>query len=120
MWFILELLTGLALFVYGMHLMTTSLKLLSLNKIKYLLNKITSNRIKSFFVGIGITSIIQSSSATSVILIGFLNVGILTLTRAVPIIFGANIGTTITAQIIAFKLTQVAPFLIIFGLLFFF
>ena len=111
---------GLAIFIYGMHLMTTSLKSLSLSRIKEFFNKATSNRIKSFLIGIGVTSLIQSSSATSVIVIGVLNVGMLSLAGAVPIIFGANIGTTITAQLIAFKLTKIAPVFVIAGLIIFF
>jgi len=112
--------TGLAIFLYGMNLMTSSLKSLSLTKIKQLLNKATSNRFASFLAGVGITSVIQSSSATSVILIGFLNVGLLSLARAIPIIIGANIGTTITAQLIAFKFTILYPVFIILGMLSFF
>ena len=105
---VLGVLGGLGLFFFGIHLLSDSLKKLSLGLMKRLLEKITSNRFKSAFLGVAVTSIIQSSSATSVLLIGFLNAGIITLTAALPVIFGANIGTTITAQLIAFKLTKSA------------
>ena len=95
------LIGGLGLFIYGMFLLSDSLKKLSLGILKSLLEKITSNRIKSMLVGLGVTAVIQSSSATSVILIGFLNAGILSLAAAIAIMIGANIGTTVTAQLIA-------------------
>ena len=103
---ILELVGGLGLFIFGMHILSDSMRKLSLGLLKNLLEKITSNRIKSAILGVLVTSVIQSSSATSVLLIGFLNAGLITLTAALPVIFGANIGTTITAQLIAFKLTK--------------
>lgn len=108
---------GLGLFLVGIHLLSDSLRTLSLGLLKDLLEKITSNRIKSALVGVGLTSIIQSSSATSVLLIGFLNAGLITLTAALPVIFGANIGTTITAQLIAFKLTKSALLFVFVGAL---
>jgi phosphate:Na+ symporter len=113
---VLGVFTGLFIFIYGMHLMTESMKSLSLNKIKYLLNKATNNRFSGFLMGVGVTSLIQSSSAMSVILIGFLNIGLLNLVRTIPIIIGANIGTTITAQLIAFKFTTIYPIFIISGM----
>ena len=100
---------GLGIFIYGMHLLSDSLKKLTLNRLKDILAKITSNRFNGVLVGVGVTALIQSSSATSVILIGFLNAGLITLSKAIPVILGANIGTTITAQLIAFKLTAFAP-----------
>lgn len=117
---ILGVLAGLGLFLFGMHTLTTALKNISLQKIKEILDKTTDNRYKSFLIGVGVTALIQSSSATSVILIGFLNVGLIKLVSAIPIIFGANIGTTITAQLIAFKLTKIAPLFIFSGVLIFF
>jgi len=114
------LIGGLGLFIYGMYLLSDSLKKLSLGLLKSLLEKITSNRFKSMLVGVFVTSIIQSSSATSVILIGFLNAGLLSLAGAVAIMIGANVGTTVTAQLIAFKLTTFAPIFIFFGALYFF
>lgn len=114
------LIGGLGLFIYGMFLLSDSLKKLSLGILKSLLEKITSNRIKSMLVGLGVTAVIQSSSATSVILIGFLNAGILSLAAAIAIMIGANIGTTVTAQLIAFKLTAVAPLFVFAGTVYFF
>ena len=106
---------GLGLFLFGIHLMSNSLKALSMGLLRDLLAKITSNRIKSVFLGITVTSLIQSSSATSVILIGFINAGMLTLRPALPVILGATIGTTITAQLIAFNLTKSALFFLFAG-----
>ena len=110
---------GLGLFIYGMFLLSNSLKKLSLNYLKVLLEKMTSNRIKAVLAGIFVTSAIQSSSATSVILVGFLNAGLISLAAALPIIFGANIGTTITAQLIAFKLTKSALLFVFVGAIIF-
>jgi phosphate:Na+ symporter len=114
---ILGVLGGLGLFLFGIHILSDSLKKLSLGLLKDLLEKITSNRVKSALMGVFVTSIIQSSSATSVLLIGFLNAGLITLTAALPVIFGANIGTTITAQLIAFKLTKSAFLFVFIGAL---
>ena len=114
---ILELVGGLGLFLFGMHILSDSMRKLSLGLLKNLLEKITSNRIKSAILGVLVTSIIQSSSVTSVLLIGFLNAGLITLTAALPVIFGANIGTTITAQLIAFKLTKSAFLFVFIGAL---
>lgn len=112
---VLGIIGGLGLFLFGMHILSDSLKKLSLGLLKNLLEKITSNRVKSALLGVVVTSVIQSSSATSVLLIGFLNAGLITLTAALPVIFGANIGTTITAQLIAFKLTKSAYFFVFIG-----
>ncbi len=109
---ILGLLGGLGLFIYGMHLMSDSLQKLTLSKLKVFFEKMTSNRLKGLFVGTFVTSVIQSSSATSVIVVGLVNAGFMTFSRAVPILIGANIGTTITAQLIAFRLTAIAPFFV--------
>jgi phosphate:Na+ symporter len=85
--------------------------------LKILLDKVTSNRFKAVGLGVIVTSIIQSSSATSVLLIGFLNAGLINLASALPVIFGANIGTTVTAQLIAFKLTKSAYVFVFVGAL---
>ncbi len=117
---ILGIIGGLGLFIYGMHLLSDSLKKLSLSLLKTMLEKLTSDRIRSVLVGLGVTAIIQSSSATSVILIGFLNAGIIQLAAALSIMIGANIGTTITAQLIAFKFTAAAPVFVFAGAVVFF
>jgi phosphate:Na+ symporter len=114
------LIGGLGLFIYGMFLMSDSLKKLSLGILKSLLEKVTSSRIKSMFVGAFVTALIQSSSATSVILIGFLNAGLISLGAGIAIMIGANVGTTITAQLIAFKLTALAPIFVFGGSVYFF
>lgn len=111
------ILGGLGLFLFGIQLLSDALRALSLGFMKNLLEKVTSNRVKSALVGVFVTSIIQSSSATSVILIGFLNAGIISLAAALPVMFGANIGTTMTAQLIAFKLTKLALLFIFAGAL---
>jgi phosphate:Na+ symporter len=112
---IIGVLGGLGLFLFGIHVLSNSLRALSLGFLKNLIEKVTSNRVKSALVGVFVTAVIQSSSATSVILIGFLNAGIISLTAALPVIFGANIGTTITAQLIAFKLTKSALLFVFAG-----
>ncbi len=117
---LLGLIGGLGLFIYGMHLLSESLRKLSLGILKRLLDKMSENRIVSMLVGVSFTSIVQSSSATSVFLIGFLNAGIISLAAALPVIFGANIGTTITAQLIAFKLTKSALFFVFIGAVIYF
>ena len=97
---ILSLFGGLALFLYGMQMMSNGLEAAAGNKMKSILEKLTSNRIKGVIVGAAITAVIQSSSATTVMVVGFVNAGIMTLKQSVGVILGANIGTTITAQIL--------------------
>lgn len=112
---ILSLLGGLALFLYGMQMMSTGLEAAAGNKMKSILEKLTSNRIKGVLVGAGITAVIQSSSATTVMLVGFVNSGLMTLGQAVWVIMGANIGTTITGQLIALDMGAIAPLFAIVG-----
>jgi len=100
------LIGGLALFVYGMTILSDGLKKAFGDKIRNIIKVLTTNRFSGVLVGIIITSIIQSSSATSILAIGFVNSGLMTFTQSLGIIFGANIGTTITTQIIAFELTK--------------
>ncbi|MCK4826906.1 Na/Pi cotransporter family protein, partial [bacterium] len=99
---------GLGLFIYGIHLMGEGLQNAAGDRLRRLLKALTKNTFSGTLLGAGITAIIQSSSATTVMVVGFVNAGLMTLTQAIGVIFGANIGTTITAQIIAFKLTAVA------------
>lgn len=98
---ILSLFGGLALFLYGMDVMGNGLKKLAGGKLESILEKLTSTRIKGFFLGLFVTSVIQSSSATIVMLVGFVNSGIMQLSQTISIIMGANIGTTITAWILS-------------------
>ncbi|HIZ81096.1 MAG TPA: Na/Pi cotransporter family protein [Candidatus Mediterraneibacter pullistercoris] len=112
---ILSLFGGLALFLYGMQMMSSGLEAAAGNKMKAILEKLTSNRIKGVLVGAGITAVIQSSSATTVMVVGFVNSGLMTLRQAVWIIMGANIGTTITGQLIALDIGAIAPLFAIVG-----
>lgn len=112
---ILSLFGGLALFLYGMQMMSTGLEAAAGNKMKAILEKLTSNRIKGVLVGAGITAVIQSSSATTVMVVGFVNSGLMTLKQAVWVIMGANIGTTITGQLIALDIGAIAPIFAIVG-----
>ncbi|MDD6214844.1 MAG: Na/Pi cotransporter family protein [Firmicutes bacterium] len=98
---ILSLLGGLALFLYGMNSMGEGLKKLSGGKLKSILGRLTSNRFKGFFLGFAVTALIQSSSATTVMLVGFVNSGIMKLSQTISIIMGANIGTTVTAWLLS-------------------
>jgi len=106
---------GLALFLFGMDMMTKALKLVAGDHMKELLARFTRNRFIGAGMGAIITSIIQSSSVTTVLLVGFISAGIMSMAQSVPVIIGANIGTTITAQILAFKVTKLALFLIGIG-----
>ena len=106
---ILSLLGGLALFLYGMQMMSNGLEAAAGNKMKQILERLTSNRFLAVAVGALITAIIQSSSATTVMVVGFVNSGMMTLQQAVWIIMGANIGTTITGQLIALDVGMMAP-----------
>lgn len=112
---VLSLFGGLALFLYGMQMMSNGLEATAGNKMKSILEKLTSNRIKGVLVGAVITAVIQSSSATTVMVVGFVNSGLMTLNQAVWIIMGANIGTTITGQLIALDIGAVAPLFAILG-----
>ncbi len=94
---VLELLCGLALFLYGMNVMGDSLKKSAGNSLKIILGKMTSNPVKGFLLGLCVTAVIQSSSATTVMVVGFVNSGTMTLLQAVGVIMGANVGTAITA-----------------------
>lgn len=99
---------GLALFIYGMGLMSDGLKETAGSKLKAVLGYMTKNRFFAIAAGAGVTALIQSSSATSVMTVGFVNAGLLSLEQAIGVIFGANIGTTITGQIVSLKLDDLA------------
>lgn len=111
----LGLLGGLALFLYGMQMMSNGLEAAAGNKMKQILEKLTANRFLGVAVGAGITAVIQSSSATTVMVVGFVNSGMMTLKQAVWIIMGANIGTTITGQLIALDVGMMAPLFAFIG-----
>lgn len=111
----LPVLGGLGLFLYGMNLMGMGLQKAAGEKLKTLIEILTNNRIMGVIVGALVTMVIQSSSATTVMVIGFVNAGLMNLTQAVGVIMGANLGTTITAQLIAFNLTDFAPLAVAVG-----
>lgn len=115
---ILGLLGGLALFLYGMQMMSAGLEDAAGNQMKQILERLTSNRFLGVAVGAGITAVIQSSSATTVMVVGFVNSGMMTLKQAVWIIMGANIGTTVTGQLIALDVGAIAPLFAFIGVVF--
>lgn len=119
---IMGILGGLAIFLFGMEMMSDGLKKAAGEKLKLILAALSKNRFLGLITGTVVTAIIQSSSVTTVLLVGFVSAGLMTLTQSVGIILGANIGTTITAQIVAFKVTKYALLMIAigFGMLFFF
>ncbi|CBL11643.1 Na/Pi cotransporter family protein [Roseburia intestinalis] len=110
-----SLLGGLALFLYGMNMMSQGMEAAAGNKMKQILERLTTNRYLGVLVGAVITAIIQSSSATTVMVVGFVNSGMMTLRQAVGVIMGANIGTTITGQLIALDAGAIAPFIAFLG-----
>ena len=112
---IMGLMGGLALFLYGMQMMGNGLEAAAGNKMKSILNKLTANRFAGVLVGALITAVIQSSSATTVMVVGFVNSRLMTLNQAIWIIMGANIGTTITGQLIALDVGEVAPIIAFAG-----
>lgn len=112
---LISLACGLALFLYGMKTMSEGLESAAGSKMKRIVELFTLNPIVGVFVGAFVTAIIQSSSATTVMVIGFVNAGIMNLYQALGIIMGANIGTTVTGQMVSFKLTALAPVAIVIG-----
>lgn len=112
---LLMLLGGLGLFLYGMQMMGSGLEAAAGNRMKRILERLTSNPILGVFVGAGITAVVQSSSATTVMVVGFVNSGMMTLRQAVWVIMGANIGTTITGQLIALDVGAIAPLFAFIG-----
>jgi len=113
---VIALIGGLAIFIFGMKVMSEGLQRVAGAKMKSVLQFFTKNKVIGVLAGAGVTAAIQSSSACTVMVVGFVNAGLLSLNQAVGIVFGSNIGTTITAQIIAFKLTRLALPAIIAGL----
>ena len=119
-WGILSILIlgGLAIFLHGLTVMTVALKSAAGNRMKTFLKVMTKNRWTSLLAGTGITALTQSSSVTTVLAVGFVSAGLLTFQSTLGLILGANLGSTITAQIIAFKITNAAWLMIAFGYLF--
>lgn len=116
---VFSLLGGVGMFLYGMSLMSSGLRNAAGDNLRIILEKATSNRIMAVAVGILVTLMIQSSSATDVMVIGFVNSGLMSLSQAIGVIMGANIGTTITAQLTAFNLGAIAPVILFLGAIMF-
>ena len=106
---VLGLIGGLGLFLYGMTLMSDSLEKAAGAKLRGILELFTKNRYVGIIVGVVFTAIIQSSSAATVMVVSFVNAGLMTLYQAIGVIYGANIGTTVTSQLVSFNLSQYAP-----------
>ena len=96
---------GLAIFLFGMEQMAEALKAVAGEQMKNILARLTTNRFVGVLTGAFVTAVIQSSSVTTVLLVGFISAGLMSLSQSIGVIMGANIGTTITAQIVAFKIT---------------
>lgn len=114
---ILGLMGGLGLFLYGMTLMSDSLEKVAGAKLRGILELFTKNKYIGIIVGVIFTAIIQSSSATTVMVVSFVNAGLMNLYQAVGVVYGANIGTTVTSQLVSFNLSQYAPAFIMIGVL---
>jgi len=112
---IFGLLGGLAIFLYGIEQMTGALKTIAGSKMKNLLARMTSNRIKGAVTGAFATAVVQSSSVTTVLVVGFISAGLISLAQAISIIVGANVGSTLTVQIIAFNVTEYSLLMIALG-----
>jgi phosphate:Na+ symporter len=117
----MKLLGGLALFLFGMEQMADALKAVAGERMKIILAKLTTNRFMGAATGAFVTAIIQSSSVTTVLVVGYITAGLMSMAQSIGVIMGANIGTTITAQIVAFKVTKYALLMVAggFGMLFF-
>ena len=113
----ISLLGGLGLFLYGMNLMAEGLQKSAGEKLKKIVEKLTSNTVMGVLVGAVVTAIIQSSSAATVMVVGFVNAGIMNLSQAIGVIMGANVGTTVTAQLVSFKLEALAPIALGIGII---
>ena len=105
---IFQALGGLGMFLFGMKIMSEGLQKVAGKKMRQILGWVSNNRLVGCGVGAMVTSIVQSSSATTVMLVSFVDAGLMTFTQAIGVILGANIGTTVTAQLIAFKITAYA------------
>ncbi len=128
---LLKMIGGLALFLYGMHMLSEGLEKISGGKLERILEKMTDSRWKAVLLGAGVTAVIQSSSATTVMVVGFVNSGIMKLSQAIGVIMGANVGTTITSWLLSLtglegdsfwlkliKPTSFSPVLAIIGVVF--
>ena len=111
----MQMLGGLALFLYGMELMANALKTVAGERMKVVLARLTRNRFMGVLTGAFVTAVVQSSSVTTVLVVGFISAGLMSMAQSIGVIMGANIGSTVTAQIVAFKVTQYAMLMISLG-----
>ena len=116
-WFIVVtgLFGGLAVFLFGMDRMTEALRVAAGTRIRFALARMTKNRVVGATSGAGVTAIIQSSSVTTVLVVGFISSGVMNLSQGIPVILGANVGTTITAQVVAFSISRYALMIVAIG-----
>ncbi len=114
---ILSMAGGLGLFLYGMRIMSDSIEKVAGAKLRGILERLTTNQFMGILVGVFFTAVIQSSSACTVMVVSFVNSGLMNLTQAAGVIFGANIGTTVTALLVSFKLEKAAPVILLLGVL---
>ncbi len=112
-----ELAGGLALFLFGLESMTSGLKAIAGSRLQTVLGKLTANRFRGVLSGAFVTALLNSSTITTVLMVGFVSAGLMTLAQAVPMIMGANIGSTFTAQLIAFNVSALTPFMLAIGFL---
>ena len=112
-----QLIGGLALFLFGLELMTAALKSIAGSSLQDVLGKLTANRFRGVLAGAFVTGLLNSSTITTVLLVGFVSAGLMTLEQSVPMIMGANIGSTVTAQLMAFNLSALTPFMLGLGFL---
>ena len=108
---------GLALFLFGMEQMSDALKSALGNQMKELLGKLTRTRFMAVTTGAFVTAVVQSSSVTTVLVVGFVSAGMMSMAQSVGVIMGANVGTTVTAQIVAFKVEEAALWMVAIGFL---
>src|ERR671923_1580236 len=109
-----SILGGTALLLYGVRFVGEGLQRAAGTRLRHILSTLTGNRLKSLLAGAGVTAVLQSSSATSVMLVGFASAGLLTLRQTIGVILGADVGTTVTVQLLAFDLLELSP-LLVFG-----
>ena len=117
LWMILQLFGGAALFLYSMDTLTDALQQAAGDTLRQALARLTAHPLAGVLTGAAVTAVVQSSSAVTVLVLGLVGAGLLTLQRAVPVVFGANIGTTVTAQLLAFRLEDARYLLLVAGLL---
>ena len=112
---LLQVLAGVGVLIYGIIIMGDSLQIIAGDRMRKLIGSLTATPLKGLMVGTAVTSILQSSGATTIMVVSFVDIGFMNLTQAIGVILGANIGTTITGQLIAFDITNVAHICALLG-----